>query len=613
LIPQEWDILYDEKIKEMKPKKSTVSFDFDISSENNGLLEFSLGFHCDNLKINEKELLEYIMSNKKLLFYEGRFIEVANREKLLSLLKLIGTFGESENGAYSDKLYRISELMPYLKNDSIKDQKDRIIKLIDEAQNKKPLDDVVIHGRFQDVLRNYQRDGVLWMHFLRKYSFGGILADDMGLGKTLQSLVMISSFSKDRPSLVICPKTLIYNWAEETEKFVPDMPIKVIEGSQSVRRHMIKNISNGGLIVTSYPLLQKDIDEYVKIRFEYCIIDEAQKIKNPDTLTAKCVKLIDSEYRLALTGTPLENNLTDLWSVFDFAMPGFLGNESSFKNRFVNLAEEQGYDSLNELKTMIRPFILRRTKSEMLKELPPKIEQACYARLTKAQLTLYMDMLEKIRSEIYLTVSENGFERSQIKILAGLTRLRQICNHPGLISQGHLSKKDISGKMELFTELIEECTQGGHRVLVFSQFVKMLDILQRYMEETETSFVRLDGSTKDRRAVIEKFSKEEDIKIFLISLKAGGLGLNLTSADTVILCDPWWNPMTEEQAMDRAYRIGQKNTVNVYKLITKGTIEEKIQAMQLRKKQLFNSVISESGEYMKKMTWDDVKEILSSC
>lgn len=614
-IPESWHVFYDKEIEKLKPQKAEVECDFDFGDGiDNGLLDFNVSFHFDNMNIDQERLLEYIENNRQLLFIDGRFVEIMNRFQLKKLFMLLDDFDKDDGiNRYSSKLNNIGSLSEYIDTKRLDMEKidKKLYDLISTAKGGLVLEDINIPETFADVLRPYQKVGVKWLGFLRKYQFGGVLADDMGLGKTLQTLVILSMLSEERPSLVVCPKTLVFNWLDEAEKFVPGLTTHVIQGGREQRRYLISKIPGNGLVITSYNSLKRDIELYKDLEFEYCVIDEAQNIKNSDTNNAVCVKSINARNKLALTGTPIENSLTDLWSIFDFAIPGLLGTEDAFERKYSDDPADNT-SNIGWLHSRIKPFLLRRTKTQMLKELPPKIEQVYSAGLSKAQLSLYTKTLTDIREKVKEATTKQEIARSKIQILAGLTKLRQICNHPGLINDKLLSHPEISGKMELFTELTDECIRGGHRVLVFSQFVKMLDILQGYLEDKQIRCVRLDGKTKDRKAVIAEFTADESIPVFLISLKAGGVGLNLTSADTVIIYDPWWNPMAEDQAMDRAHRIGQTKTVNVYRLITKETIEEKIQRMQRRKKDLFDSVIDETGEEkLQKLTWNDIKELIS--
>jgi len=615
-FPEDWKVYYDKDIKKPVYKKENIYCDFDFSLDtDNDLFEFDLKFHCENLKISTEQLYEYINKNNRYLRIDDKYIEITNKDEIEKLFTFLNKFSIGKGKTHSGKLYNALELNGYLENSDYFSYNNADYKrLIEEAKNGKLQEEIKIPQKFINILRNYQKDGIQWMFFLRKYGFGGILADDMGLGKTLQVLVLLAMIPDKGPSLIICPKTLIHNWYNEIEKFVPELKVLIACGGSEERIEKISQAEKYDVVITSYPLIQKDIEEYKKIKFVYCIIDEAQYIKNPTTRTAKCVKAIKSKNRLALTGTPIENSIFDLWSVFDFIMPGFLGNEHYFRATYGNtnkeLNSEENKELLMGLSKKIKPFVLRRTKEEILKDLPPKIEQIRWSELKAIQLALYTKMLEKIRGQIYDAVAAKGFGNSQIEILAGLTRLRQICNHPGLVNDKFLDMKNVSGKLELFEELLDECIEGGHKILVFSQFVKMLDILERFLESKNICYCRLDGQSNNREVIINNFNSNSTVKVFLISLRAGGFGLNLTSADTVILYDPWWNPMVEDQASDRAHRIGQSKVVNVYRLITKGTVEEKIQKLQERKRMLFDNVIEESGDFFRKLTWEDLKDIL---
>ena len=612
-LPQDWKIFYDKGLENLRIKNEDIKIDFDFSVDvDNGLLDFDVDFHCGNLNITREALFDYINNNREFLMLDGSFVEISNKGDLERLFSILGNLdlGSRKDGRFTGKLYQAGEL-----NALIEGSRDFSLKcsesyrsFMHELKTGKPVDEVAVPPQFNNVLRSYQIEGVQWMHFLRKYGFGGILADDMGLGKTLQALVMLLMAPKGTTSLVVCPKTLIYNWYNEIQKFAPDLKVLIADGNSLERPRKLRKAKDYDVVVTSYPLLHKDIHEYVCHEFEYCIIDEAQYIKNSSTKTAHSVKSIKAKHKLAMTGTPIENSVMELWSIFDFVMPGFLGSESSFKARYEKYGDMSALRSLN---ARVKPFILRRTKKEMLKELPPRIDQVSYSELTPGQLALYTRVLEQVRSEVYTTVSQKGFQKSQIEILAALTRLRQICNHPGLVDDRFLKEKSISGKLELFEELVEEAVDGGHKVLVFSQFTKMLDILRKFMDKRDIEYCYLDGQTRDRQDIVQEFNDNNRVKVFLISIKAGGFGLNLTSADTVIIYDPWWNPMVEEQAADRAYRMGQQNTVNVYRLITKGTVEEKIQKLQERKRALFDAVINENNEFIKKLTWEELQEVLS--
>lgn len=468
--------------------------------------------------------------------------------------------------------------------------------------------DFTIPKPLKGVLRDYQRFGFKWLKTLTAYGLGGILADDMGLGKTLQVISLILYDREEagrRPSLVIVPTSLVYNWCAEVEKFAPELTVLAVSGNKEERLKQMEGIEKADLVITSYPLIRRDIEDYRDYRFRYCILDEAQHIKNPDSQNARSVKEIKAERRFALTGTPMENTLSELWSIFDFILPGYLFSHSRFMERYERpIVKGEDPKALEELGKQIKPFILRRLKSDVLRELPEKIEHKMVAELTVEQKRVYLAYLEQIRDEIDREIREKGFGRSHIKILAGLTRLRQICCHPSTFLDGY---KGESGKLQLLQELIEDSIESGHRILLFSQFTSMLHIIENWLKETKIDYLYLDGSTEpeERGKLVRAFNSGRG-SLFLISLKAGGTGLNLTGADTVIHYDPWWNPAVEDQATDRAYRIGQMKSVHVMKLITKGTIEEKIFALQEKKKKLIDAVIQPGETMLNKMSEEEI-------
>ncbi len=445
----------------------------------------------------------------------------------------------------------------------------------------------------KDVLRQYQKTGFQWLKTLSWYGLGGILADDMGLGKTLQMLALILSAKEEKgriPSLVIAPTSLIYNWQAEVEKFAPALKTQVISGERAERKKLLDCCEEIDLYITSYPLIRRDIEDYQKIHFRFCILDEAQHIKNPASQASRAVKKIKAESRFAMTGTPMENGLRELWSIFDFILPGYLFHYSRFSESYeVPIVKQQDSGAKEALARRIRPFLLRRMKEDVLRELPEKIEHKVVVELTHGQKKVYLAYWNRIRQEIEGEVRKKGLERSHIKILAGLTRLRQICCHPGVFLDNY---RGDSGKMLLLEEVLNESIDGGHRVLVFSQFTRMLDIIRKTLDIRNIRYLYLDGSTEseERGNLVNRFNDGEG-DVFLISLKAGGAGLNLTGADVVIHYDPWWNPAVEDQATDRAYRIGQTRPVHVMKLVAKGTIEERIFDLQQRKKRLVDDVI----------------------
>lgn len=485
-------------------------------------------------------------------------------------------------------------------------------KLYEELKGFKGIEPVSIAAPLDGVLRDYQRHGVSWMTFLKKFRFGGILADEMGLGKTVQALAMIQrdmDAGGTLPSLVVCPTSLVWNWDAEIRKFLPGLKTVVIGGKD--RRAQIRQIPSAAVVITSYALLRRDIEQYHEHRFHYLILDEAQNIKNRHTISARVTKQLNADHRLALTGTPLENSVADIWSIFDFLMPSFLGDYERFRDVYeVPITQERNIDKLNELSRRISPFVFRRMKHDVIKELPDKIEQTSFCELEPAQAKIYAAMADKARAEAVNAYRTKGLQGSRMLILTLILRLRQICCHPELAGVRLKHRIGISAKTDLLKEMLGELLSSGHRVLVFSQFVEMLHIIRDHLTVEKVSFEYLDGSTTNRQARVEHFNSDPGVKVFLLSLKAGGLGLNLTSADTVILYEPWWNPAVEQQAIDRTHRIGQKNVVLAYHLIARGTIEEKILQLQERKKFLMSSLVLSEDSMAKKLGWDDIKFLL---
>ena len=461
--------------------------------------------------------------------------------------------------------------------------------------------------------REYQTKGFGWLWFMYKYGLNGILADDMGLGKTLQALTAVQKAKEEdgaMPTLVICPTTVVFNWESEIQKFAPTLSCLKLSGVE--RKQLFKHIEKYDVVITSYALIRRDIDKLKEINFRYIILDESQNIKNAMSQTAQAVKKLQSQHKLALSGTPIENKLEELWSVFDFLMPGFLFSVADFNYRYVNpIMERQDKTVERRLKLQIYPFILRRMKRDVAKDLPDKVENIAYCELTDEQKDFYLQVLDSTKEELFKSIEQNGLEKSRLSIFSALLRLRQICCHPRLYDKDNVKNIISSGKFEKLKSMLEEIVSEGHRVLLFSQFVDMLDIVKAWLEREGISYEYLTGKTKDRQTAVERFNSTPSIPIFLISLKAGGTGLNLTGADYVIHYDPWWNPAVEDQATDRAYRIGQTKKVFVYRLITKNTVEEKIQKLKTVKRNLVDSVISVDRNITKSLTMEDIKEIFS--
>ena len=481
-----------------------------------------------------------------------------------------------------------------------------------EKIKKEPLGDDL-----ERTLRSYQKEGVYWLRFLERSGFSGILADEMGLGKTLQTLTWIrmkrhESTAEGRPSLIVCPTSLVDNWGEEAEKFTPSLRVLKIHGAD--RHELWDNVDGSDLIITSYALLRRDLEKYLEHEFAIAVLDEAQHIKNRSTQNAKSAKKIQAVHKLVLTGTPIENSVADLWSIMDFLMPGYLSNHKAFREHYelpISRGGPEADMAQIKLRRKLNPFLMRRLKREVAKDLPEKIQRVAHCPLSKDQYMVYKQLLENAKRKISDMVDEQGFNKSRMQILRTLLRLRQTCCHLDLLKLQDLKSEFPSAKMELFFELVDEALDARHRILVFSQFTSMLGILRREMEARGMKYCYLDGATKDRQAIVKQFNTDRSIPIFLISLKAGGSGLNLTGADMVIHYDPWWNPAVEDQATDRAHRIGQKNTVYSVKLITKNTVEEKVLQMQQRKKSVIDATLEKEGDFTQSLSWDDVQELLS--
>jgi superfamily II DNA or RNA helicase len=486
-----------------------------------------------------------------------------------------------------------------------------------QQNEQETVQDVALHPMLKGTLRSYQQEGVNWLRFLENRGFCGILADEMGLGKTLQTLAWIQlgrteEEHQGKPALIICPTSLVENWSEEATKFTPNLKVLILHGTERHRRW--KNIGKSDIVITSYALMRRDIEKHLEYTYSIAILDEAQHIKNRATQNALAAKRLKANHRLVLTGTPVENGVTDLWSIMDYLMPGYLGDHKNFREYYelpILNGGNDGEQAQAKLRRKLHPFLLRRLKKHVAKDLPEKIERMAPCKLTQDQHKVYKQLLEDSKNKIADMVEKEGFNKSRMEILKTLLRLRQTCNHIDLLKLEGVKSKHPSAKMELFFELMNEALDSKHRVLVFSQFTSMLAILKKEMDERGIKYCYLDGSTKDRQDVVRKFNKDHTIPIFLMSLKAGGTGLNLTGADMVVHFDPWWNPAVEDQATDRAHRIGQKRTVYSVKLITKGTVEEKVVAMQQRKKGIIDATLTTDEQVMQKLTWEDVQELLS--
>ncbi|MFD2935712.1 DEAD/DEAH box helicase [Spirosoma flavum] len=484
-----------------------------------------------------------------------------------------------------------------------------ISRKLERLRNFEEIDRFPLPKRFIGDLRPYQQAGYDWLNFLRQYRFGGCLADDMGLGKTVMTLAMLQGQKEagvTEPSLLVMPTSLLYNWELEAKKFTPDLRVMVYTGTYRDKNTALFN--DYDLILTSYGIVRIDIDLLSDYRFNYVILDESQAIKNPSSHITKAVMLLNTSYRLILTGTPLENSTMDLWSQMSFINPGLLGSQSFFRNEFqipIEKRHEEG--KIAKLYSLIKPFMLRRNKAQVATDLPDKVESVLYCDMTPDQSAQYEEAKSYYRNLILERIEEEGIAKSQIIVLQGLTKLRQIANHPRMVDADY---EGDSGKLDDMLMRLESAMTENHKVLVFSQFIKHLTVVRQHLKEHDIKYAYLDGSTVDRKSQVELFQTDDSVKLFLISLKAGGLGHNLTAADYVFILDPWWNPAIEAQAIDRAHRIGQKKTVFTYKFIAKNTVEEKILSLQRAKQQLAGSLITTEENFMKSLTKEDIMVLL---
>jgi SNF2 family DNA or RNA helicase len=463
-------------------------------------------------------------------------------------------------------------------------------------------------GDLENVLRPYQKTGVYWLNYLACNGLAGVIADEMGLGKTVQALAFLRSLSGK--ALIVCPSSLIFNWAREAAKFTPERRVLAVHGDGRAKLFG-EPMDGADLIVTSYPLLRRDIERYRDREFAAAILDEAQHIKNPDSQNAQAACAIRAKHRFILTGTPVENSLRDLWSLMHFLMPGYLGSTQDFRERYAKeMQNDPTGPTAKRLLQRIRPFVLRRTKRAVATELPEKLEQVAYCELTDRQKDVYGQLVQSTRRTLSEFAGSKDQGKARIAMLTALLRLRQACCDLRLLGGIKIEPEQASAKIELLRELLEEAVDGGHRVLIFSQFVSMLTLLREALDADGVTYCYLDGSTKDRAAEVDRFQTGE-VPAFLISLKAGGTGLNLTAADTVIHFDPWWNPAVEAQATDRAHRIGQDKVVTAYKLIARGTVEEKILALQQKKRALADALIESEQPLMEGLSLGEIEEMLS--
>jgi non-specific serine/threonine protein kinase len=593
-----------------------------------GWFNLTIGYTLtDGTRIPESVVEDALHANRSLIEIDGQtaLIDVSQTRR-------VDTFCSEVSDMTADGLSRVSDIHAGYLTASLGDMTqvtfDAPPEWYEHASRQSgqlELEDVELNDFLEKTLRPYQRDGVRWLRFLEAAGYSGILADEMGLGKTIQTLAWIqlkrlSSAAEHRPSIVVCPTSLVENWAAEARRFTPHLRCHMVRGA---RRHAEwHRIMESDLIITSYSLLRRDIERYQDIYFSIAVLDEAQHIKNHSTLNAQAAKQVRAAHRLVLTGTPVENSVYDLWSIMDYLMPRYLGTHAQFRERVerpVGAGGKLAGQALLRLRRKLQPFMLRRLKAAVAKDLPPKIERIAVCRLSHEQERLYARLEDAYRNQLHDIIPSQGSGNSQFTVLKTLLRLRQACCHPSLVlkdqSPCDAHRPDDaaarSGKVELFLELLNEAMDSGQRVLVFSQFVEMLKILRQTLEARGIRYSYLDGSTTNRQARVDEFNSNDQIPVFLVSLKAGGSGLNLTGASVVIHFDPWWNPAVEDQATDRAHRIGQERTVYSIKLVAKDTVEERVIDLQEKKRRLINAAVADQEAMVQSLTWEDIRSLLA--
>jgi superfamily II DNA or RNA helicase len=589
LTDRGWEI--ESSVPEFNVMKEPITLEFNCTSSGKDWFHFEPSCSILGQNMSLQEIAALMVENQGYIKTKSGFVklEAKSQEELTALAK---------QGAFqTGKLFSKKEILPlmYATNTAGSDANTR--EFVEDLQSAKRGDTIELSDAFKGTLRDYQEHGVKWMHYLNKINCGGILADDMGLGKTVQTLALTTTLQSKKPVLIVGPTNVIYNWESEINKFIPGSSIVLYNGQNREKKCLA--IPGANFVITSFGVMKNDIDWLQSIEFSALFVDEAQYLKNPTTQISKAIRFIKSDFKLAMTGTPIENHLIDLWSIIDFVMPGYLGTKREF--------EAYMGDNLDVLKTKIKPFILRREKREVLTSLPDKTEMIIKCDLTPEQSSLYKTILDATKRGIK---SSTGKDK-KMHILTSLLRLRQVCTHPGLLPE--LKSTSIpSAKFDVLKDKLLECMDGGHKVVLFSQFTGMLNILKSWTEDEGIYTERIDGTVtgKKRQEAVERFQTSEKAAIFLISLKAGGVGINLTAAEYVIHVDPWWNPAAEAQATDRVHRMGQKNKVFVYKLIAKGTIEDKIHELQEEKKQLLSSLVDIDSSLENNINMEEVSSIL---
>lgn len=612
-LPREWELFVPEELIGAKMRSAPIAMKARVSSGVDWL-NVNISWGAEGVTVDREEIQRCLREGKKYVRLSDNSYAALDAERVQALIdrevEILAAAGKQGKLPLS-QAGRVQELLEQADTKTVATATKTLFKKlasVDEIKKaRKP-------RGLKATLRPYQEQGLSWLRFIHEIGSGGVLADDMGLGKTVQTIALLLSLHGNKDSgpikaLIVAPTSVVTNWQREIERFAPTLKVALWHGA--ARRDQEGQLDDANVIITSYALLRRDLELLKTVDLEYAILDEAQAIKNPQSATAQAAKGLNTRHRLALTGTPIENRLSEIWSIFDFVSPGLLGPLQKFEERYARPIDQGDSKQAARLRSVIHPFILRRTKLEVAKDLPEKLEFNKIIDMAPEQRAIYLQVLREVRAQVMGEVERVGMAKSQLHILAGLTKLRQAACDPRLLGLPKELRDEDSGKLSALRELVEEVEAGGHKVLIFSQFVSMLKLVAAALEQDKIRYEYLDGSTTDRPERIDRFQSDPMIPVFLISLKAGGSGLNLTAADTVIHFDPWWNPAVEDQATDRAHRIGQEKVVSVYRLVAAGTIEEKILQLKQKKKDLVAAVLEEDQGGGKQLTKADLDELFN--
>ncbi|MFO0756185.1 MAG: SNF2-related protein [Byssovorax sp.] len=610
-LPDDWDLFVPEDLVDTQVRHKPIGVFAKVTSGMDWL-NVKLTYESEGIAVDRDELRRCLAQGKKYVRLEDGSFAAFDADAVRAMLdrevELMTAAGKTGRLPLS-QAGRLQELLQQASGTNVSAGARELFQKLGSIEEIEPTKKP---KNLKATLRPYQESGLSWLKFIHDIASGGVLADDMGLGKTVQTIALLLAVKQEEKkvrALIVAPTSVVTNWERELARFAPTLSVALWHGA--TRKEQIEALEEAEVVITSYALLRRDEEILSKLDLTYAILDEAQHIKNPMSATAAAAKRLRAKRRLALTGTPIENRLSEIWSIFDFVSPGLLGALDRFEARFSRPIEAGDYKIAQRLRATIHPFILRRTKQEVAKDLPEKIETDQICDLTGEQRATYASVAREVRAQVLGEVERVGLAKSQIQILAGLTKLRQAACDPRLLGLPRDFTDEDSGKLVALRELVQNAIEGGHKVLVFSQFVMMLKIIEKAMKEDSVPYEYLDGSTKDRAERVERFQNDPTVPVFLISLKAGGTGLNLTAADTVIHFDPWWNPAVEQQATDRAHRIGQTKVVTAYRLVAAGTIEEKILQLKAKKRELVASVLSEDAGGAKKLTKADLEELFA--